>query len=515
MLKSLWAKIRQVMYRMGLIDGVKKVTQRAAFPVDDEFYQEIDKWMAIYRGYYEPWHKVKYETVDGQKTRRMNTLGMAKVVAEEMASMIFNEKCEIHISDESFSENIHAVLEDNRFYHEFQDRLEYMFALGGKVWKVHVARDRTGELKLKLSYVTADCFLPLSYSNGDIQEGVFINVTRKGDKHYTLLEWHEWDGKEYMIRNELYESDTPGELGVKVALATLYEGLEDEVRISGLSRPLFVYFRPNIANNIDLSSPLGVSIFANALDTLQALDVAFDSFMREFKLGKKRIIVPHTAVKTVIDPQTGAPKRYFDASDETYVAFNFESPDQQKIQDNSVELRVEEHVGAIQVYLDILAMQIGFSAGTFTFDGQGVKTATEVVSENSKTFRTKNSHETIVEEGLKNLITSIGEVAALYGLFTPPAEYEVTVDFDDSIAEDRDANADYYLKLQAASLISKKYALMKILHLTEEQAEEMLEEIREENQTDTPDIDTLFAGDMDEDEDDEKGDKDEGEGDGE
>lgn len=496
MLRTIISKIKAVMYRMGLLRGIKSVSQRASFPVDDGFYQEIDKWLNIYKGYHEPWHKVTYQTVAGQRTRRMNTLGMAKVASEEMANLIFNEKCEIHISDEPFSETVQAVLDENRFYHEFQDSLEYMFALGGLIWKVHVARDRTGEQKLKLTYVAADCFIPLSYNNGDIQEGVFVNVTRRGNKHYTLLEWHEWDGAEYVIRNELYESDTPGELGVRVALGTLYEGLDEETRITGLSRPLFVYFRPNVANNYDLTSPLGVSIYANALDTLHALDVAFDSFMREFKLGKKRIIVPATAVKTVIDTETGEPKRYFDASDEAYVAFNDQSPEQQKIQDNTVELRVEEHIGAIQSFLDILAMQIGFSAGAFTFDGQGVKTATEVVSENSKTFRTKNSHETIVEEGLKNLITSVGEVAALYGMFSPPAEYEVTVDFDDSIAEDRDSNADFYLKLQTASLISKKYALMKILHLTEEQAEEMLEEIREENQTDAPDIDDLFAGDV-------------------
>lgn len=496
MLRAIISKIKAVMYRMGLLKGIKSVSHRADFPVEDEFYQEIDKWFHIYRGYHEPWHKVTYQTVDGKKTRRMNTLNMGKIAAEELASLIFNEKCEIHISNKSFSENVGEVMSENRFYHEFQDSLEYMLAMGGMVWKVQAGRDRTGKLKLTLTYVTADCFIPLTYSNSDIQEGVFLNVTRKGNKYYTLLEWHQWEGPAYVIRNELYESDTPGELGVRVGLDAIYPELEDEVRISGLSRPLFVYFRPNIANNIDVTSPLGISIYANALDTLHALDVAFDSFMREFKLGKKRIIVPATAVKTVIDTETGEAKRYFDAADEAYVAFNDQSPEQQKIQDNTVELRVEEHVAAIQAYLDILAMQIGMSAGTFTFDGQGVKTATEVVSENSKTFRTKNSHETIVEEGLKDLITSIGEVAELYGLFSPPSEYEVTVDFDDSIAEDRESNADFYLKLQTASLISKKYALMKILHLTEEQAEEMLEEIREENETATPDIDTLFGGDV-------------------
>src|SRR5690606_31265168 len=109
--------------------------------------------------------------------------------------------------------------------------------------------------------------------------------------------------------------------------------------------------------------------------------------------------------------------RYFDANDEAYQAFNFMDSDAQKIQDMSVEIRVDEHIKAIQALLDILAMQIGFSAGAFTFDGQGVKTATEVVSENSKTYRTKNSHEVVVEEALKELIACIVQAAELYGLF--------------------------------------------------------------------------------------------------
>src|SRR5690606_20550283 len=123
----------------------------------------------------------------------------------------------------------------------------------------------------------------------------------------------------------------------------------------------------------------------------------------------------------------------------------------------------DEHIKGIQAILDILAMQVVFSAGAFTFDGQGVKTATEVVSENSKTYRTKNSHEVVVEEALRELIACIVQAAELYGLFTAPADFEVTIDFDDSIAQDRDSNADYYLKLKNAGLISVKTALMRIL----------------------------------------------------
>ncbi|MFC4075230.1 phage portal protein [Salinithrix halophila] len=502
MLKGLIAKIKGVLNRMGLIKNIRTVSDLKNIPITDDYYKLITMWLDLYKGYLAqdidgmPFHRVEYNTIgQGTRKRRMNTLRMPKIASEEMARLVFNEKCTINISDERFSEEIKSVFEYNKFHKVFQDRLEYMFALGGIVPKVYAETDRAGQTRIQITYATADCFVPLSYSNDHISEGLFVNVTRKGKYWYTLLEWHQWEGQTYVIRNQLFRSDMENELGVLVSLDTLYPDLEDEVRIDGLSRPLFVYIKPNIANSFDLQSPLGISLFANAIDTVKALDIAFDSLIREFRLGKKRIIVPATAIKTVVDPQTGDLKRYFDATDEAYEAFNFDMADQQKIFDNSVELRVEEHTSAIQSLLDVFAMQIGFSPGAFSFDGQGVKTATEVVSENSKTFRSKNSHETVIEEALKDLITSIGEVAELYGLFDMPADFDVTVDFDDSIAEDRNANADFYLKLLQQGIITKAFALEKILALTEEQAAEMVEAVREETATDTPDVFDMFGQD--------------------
>lgn len=494
MFETIFRKIREVMYRMGLIKGVKSIAEKKEIAMDEEHYQRIDMWNALYKGYYEEMHKTRYHTIQGEKTRRMHTLNMPKVIAQEMAGLIFNERCEINISSETLSKSIEEIFKKNSFYKRFQDYLEFGFALGGFIPKVYAEKDRSGKEILRIGFVTADCFIPVSWKNGHVEEGVFVNQSRKGKKYYTLLEWHQWEGTEYVITNELYESDSLNEMGIKVSLEKLYPGLEEEVRIKALSRPLFVYIKPNIANNFDAHSPLGISIYANSIDTIKVIDTAFDSFHREFELGKKRIIVPATAVKTVIDPQTGIPHRYFDANDEVYQAFNYED-DGNKIQDISVEIREEEHIAAIQALLDILSMQVGFSAGTFTFDGQGVKTATEVVSENSKTFRTKNSHETIVEEGIKELITSIVEVAELYKMFSSNEDYEVNIDFDDSIAEDRESNADYYLKLKNGGIISAKTALIRILDYTEEQATEELELINQERQTRAPDIDDLFGSD--------------------
>ncbi|BBW97234.1 phage portal protein [Geobacillus icigianus] len=490
MFKNLIARIRQVMYRMGVIRGIKSVYAKKEIPINETFFNQIDVWKALYSGYHEDFHKVKYHTINGgTKTRRIATLNMPKVISQELATLIFNEKCEINISDQEFEKNVKEVFRRNSFYRQFQHYLEYSFALGGAVIKAYA-----DESSIHLGYVTADCFIPLSWDNNGIDEGVFVSEIRRQNKKYTHLEWHVWEGTEYVIRNELYESNGE-DLGVRVPLSTLFSDLEEEVLIQNLKRPLFVYIKPNTANNIDPTIPLGISVYANALDTLKSLDIAFDSFQREFRLGRKRILVPVTAIKTIVDPQTGQLHRYFDANDEVYEAFNFDQ-DKNEIKDISVELRVEEHINAINAYLNLLAMQIGFSAGSFTFDGQGVKTATEVVSENSKTFRTKQSHEIIIEAAIQELVEVIGQVAELYGFFSVPDKYEVTVTFDDSVAQDKNADAAYWIQLVNSGLASKIQALQRIHGITREEAELLLQEINQERQTMTAQaLDMFNAGD--------------------
>ena len=473
MWNTIMAKVKGVLSKLGIIKTIKNVSQLKEIPIDDEAYQQIDMWKLLYQGYCAEWHHIVYHTVNGEKRRRMMTLHMPKVICNEMASLIFNEKCEISISDETLAGEIYKIFNQNRFDKHFQIYLEYMFALGGMVVKPYFEDNL-----VKLSFVTADCFIPISWDNQGVREALFVDETQKGSKKYTLLEWHQWQGDVYVIKNELFESESKtSELGHKVPLSILYPELDEEVMIHNFKRPNFVYFKPNIANNLDMQSPLGISLFADSLDTLHTLDIAFDSYQREFRLGKRRIIVPATAVRTIVDDE-GYLQRYFDANDEVYQALGSGDMDSDKIQDCSVELRVEEHIAAINSLLNLLAMQTGFSAGSFAFDGKSMKTATEVVSENSKTFKSKQSHENIIEEGLTELIECIVQTAELYGVFSRPStEWDVTILFDDSIAEDRNKEIDKQTKMVTAGLQSRKRAIMKLHGLTEEEALDLLEEI--------------------------------------
>ncbi|MDT1873025.1 phage portal protein, partial [Acinetobacter baumannii] len=77
-------------------------------------------------------------------------------------------------------------------------------------------------------------------------------------------------------------------------------------------------------------------------------------------------------------------------------------------------IRADDYIKAINEGLSLFEMQIGVSAGLFSFDGKSMKTATEIVSENSDTYQMRNSIVALVEQSLKELVISIFEIAKAY-----------------------------------------------------------------------------------------------------
>ena len=175
-----------------------------------------------------------------------------------------------------------------------------------------------------------------------------------------------------------------------------------------------------------------------------------------------------------------------------------------KIHDNSVELRIEEHISAINAFLSTLCLQLGFSAGTFTFDQhQGLKTATEVISENSKTYKTIKSHQTQIKAAIERIIHGIINVAQIYDIEFDGQKisslvsngYEVKVNFDDSILQDRQTNINEGILLLNNGLMSKVTYMTKVLGMTEDEAKKELQRIKEENKrVDTVNVDDFGIG---------------------
>ena len=517
----------------GIARSFKTVFELGGVPAFGQFYDfGIFIWKLLYRGFYKPWHLIPAPTVANPRgERQVYRLNAAKAICSELASLVWGEECEINVTmdgRESTDENpdplgewVKRVLTENAFGEKMQESIEQGLALGGsaiKVWR-EVKRDGEGNEipgtgEIRLGYCMADQFVPLAWDNARVTEGVFISRIAKDGYYYTRLEWHKWDGTTYVVTNELYRSEmqkggTPGSdqdiLGVRWPLSDIYPYLDERTEIP-VEESLFSYWRTPVANNLDDNSPLGVSIYGNALETLHALDICYDSFVREFRLGKKRIIVPARAVRTVVDPETGLARRYFDPGDETYEALASDNPEDLKISDNSVELRVEEHIAALNAFLSILCLQVGFSSSTFSFDQHsGLKTATEVVSENSKTYKTIKTVQNQLRPMIEHMVRNIVDVAILYGMdydgqsieALASGGYHVNVVFDDGVTQDRQTNISEGVMLVGAGLLSK-YTFMTDKKygqgLTPEQAQAELERIKAEGTGNAVDVTRLFGG---------------------
>ena len=501
----------------------KDVFELDGVPAFREYYTLfIFAWQAIYKGFYKAWHEVPMKTLNNPKglKRTMATMNAGKMACSQMARYVWNEQCAIHASmrnapeDDPLDGFLQYVLKDNRFFTAFGDLLEKSFALGGgalKEW-VEIPKDENGndigEGKIRIGYTMASQFVPTAWDNSRVNAGIFISREARDGYYYTVVEWHRLDGTTYRVTNDLYrmpikEAEEPQNiLGWWYPLNEMYPLLSPDTTIEDVQNAFFQYIRPFGANYADDNSPLGMSIFAPAMNTLHGIDIMFDSLQREFVLGKKRIIAPAPAMKQV-GGIGGRLQRYFDADDEVWEALATDNPEDLKVVDNSVGLRVNEHITGINGDLAILCSQIGFDPGTLSFDAsKGLKTATEVISENSKTFGTVKAHENIIRDSLRQMVDAIFELAVHYGLTWEgktiesliAGGYEVAVTFDDSIIEDKNAEINQGIALTGAGLMSKKRFLTDVLGMTEEDADKELAQIGEERKVNAVTVDRLFGG---------------------
>ena len=468
-IKNFFTRSKYVMTTQNLAN----ITDHPKIAVSGTEYDRIVENMKYFAGRYP---QIEYKDSNGTKQKRdYNHLPVGRTAAKKIASLVFNEQAEIKLDDKTADKFIQAQLQNDRFIKNFERYLESCLALGGLAMRPYVDNG-----KVRVSFVQAPVFLPLQSNTQDVSSAAIVTKTIKSEgqkqKYYTLIEFHEWkDGEQYTITNELYKSDNQDTVGARVPLSTLYEDLEETVNVNGLSRPLFTYLKTPGMNNKDINSPLGLSIFDNAKTTIDFLNETYDQFMWEVKMGQRRVAVPTQMIKTQYnqDGEKVVVKREFEAGQNVYE--QFDNGDMDKgigITDLTTSIRSDDYIKAINEGLALFEMQIGVSAGMFSFDGKSMKTATEIVSENSDTYQMRNSIVSLVEQALKELIISMIELAIAYDLYkgSVPTMDEISVNLDDGVFTDRNAELDYWIKVVTAGFGTHAMAIEKVLNVTPEEA---------------------------------------------
>lgn len=435
---------------------LEKLKEKGFDTIPAEFYGQIELWKSWYDGSVRDFHN--YRVFNGQKTVQCKryTLGMGKKVAEDWANLLLNEKVKITLEGQKEQKFFDSVCKANNFEVKANEMQEMKAGLGtaayvGRVTGLTMKEDTgriTGGGEVKIDYVTSPNIFPLSWENGFVKECAFTSSAAiKGEK-YIYLQIHRLgtDGN-YIIENSIYHNNNGGLTEAALSEVTGFEKIPPVVWTGSPERQ-FVIDRLNIANNYDNTLPMGIPAFANAIDQLKGADIAYDSYVNEFVLGKKRIMVKPEA-KTDYD---GTP--YFDPNELTYYVLPEDVANGNIIQEIDMTLRTAEHNAGLQDMLNALSSRCGFGENHYRFDNGSVATATQVISENSTMFRTIKKHEIILESVLVELariILRLGNSVLHMGL---DEDVEISVDFDDSIIEDKNTDFSRDMQLLNAGIMN-------------------------------------------------------------
>lgn len=458
---------------MAIESVIKEVTGKDVVALTDL----TDLWLQYYKGDVDKFHHFQeYNGINNIKRTR-KTLNMPKKVCEDWANLLLNEKTDVVLGDDDQQENLWALLNKVKFWTKGNEGVEKTFALGTGAFVESVDADS----KARLQFVTRNKIYPITFDQDKIIECAFVNVS----SNKTTIQMHikgrvfedklELDPKgNYVILTRIYEkqqNDTSESIGNMVS-ESVFETKSDLA--------WYQIYKPNIANNVDINSPMGISIYANALDVLQGVDLAYDGFCEEMRLGRSRIFVNKNLVrydengetKTFDNNESGF---YYGGEAENTKPFEFYSP----------TLRTESYFSGINNALNLLSSKVGFGENHYRFDGAGVTTATQVISENSEMFRSLKKHEILLNEVIIDACKALMYIHNTFSgeSFKFDLDANIEVKFDDSIIEDKETMKMTDRQDVNMGVMSKVEYRMKWYNEDEETAKQKLAEIEEANKS--------------------------------
>ena len=470
---------------------IQKLNELGYSTIPEEFYGKVTEWKSWYQGNVKGFHSYRVRNGESMVSCKRYSLGMGKKLCEDWANLLMNEKVQITLEGQKEQEFIDRVLTENNFTVKANEMQEMKSALGTVAYIPRVIGQEINEggeivpgnaSGIILDYVTIENIYPLAWQNGFISECAFSSVVTRNGRDYLYLQIHHKDGRgDYVIDNRIYRYDNKMLSDEQLPNVKGFENIPPVVH-TGSDKRQFVIDRLNIANNFNYLLPTGIAVYANAIDVLQGVDIAYDSYVNEFRLGKKRIMVKPSAAKYL----DGEP--VFDPSDVAFYVLPEDVNDGAVITPIDMTLRTAEHNTGIQDQLNILSSKCGFGETYYRFDGGSVATATQVISENSTMFRTIKKHEIVLEQAITELcrtLLRLGNTAMNAGL---DENVEISIDFDDSIIESKDTDFQRDMQMLSAGIMNDwefrmrwfnedeataKAALPKMQDMTDEQQQEV------------------------------------------
>ncbi len=376
-----------------------------------------------------------------------------------------------------------------------RDKVEDACGAGGIILKPSGTYNPAGAI----DYVMPGSFaVTEKNSNGDILGIIFIDRQVKGDDYYTRLEYQHFTsaisedgentGRTYSIENKAFKSRGSDSLGRSIALTDVpeWKDVPESITISNVEKPLFGYFKMPYNNTIDYASPEGVAVFANCIEELRNLDVAWSRKDDEVFDSQHLTFIDENALLKR-DTNTGDKKRL---ELPRFVKGLKHGVDANSTIDEHIPtMLTEQRVADINSILSMISTKAGFSQGQFVLDRKtGVATATEIESDDSETVETINDIRASLKSAMKDLIYALDKYCDVF--FDMPSGYVNALDenvadedvfyFKDLLASfEQDRTRAY--QLMTNGVYSKRKYLKEYEGFNDKEIDEMFAEIEEEN----------------------------------
>lgn len=354
-----------------------------------------------------------------------------------------------------------------------------------------------GTVILKPNGKSVDCILPNRYliteeSNGNIDGAVFFFQEVSSDRKtfWTRLEYHRFVNDVYVITNRCFSGKTENDLNEIVDIKeTPWAYLAEEVAIKNIDQPLFGVLKMPSANSIDIDSPLAMPIFAEAIEELKDLDIAYSRNAKEIKDSSRIVLLDADR----LIPSKGNnmnPKAWSVKIGEmglpNFVRNVLGDGANSIYEEINPELNTEVRIKGINALLSQIGFKCGFSNGYFVFnESTGFTTATQVTSDQARTIQLIKDIRHNIDSALIDLVKAINVFEDLYGSSghlditdtteTPELERTIHVHFD-PIYTNEEEDRQRALQLTNSGYYPKWYYLHMWEGLSEEDAKALTEE---------------------------------------
>lgn len=339
--------------------------------------------------------------------------------------------------------------------------------------------DRLGGMMIRYNGESWDFVLPGYFgiteinSNREIVGAIFAVQAAQNNNTYTRLEYHRFvvvEGESlYQVSNKCYcnSYDINGNttLGTPVSLdeVRIWKHIQPETYIRGLDKPLFAYYRIPGSNTIDDNSPLGISVFANAVSELKSIDIAISRKDDEIADSKHITFIGQTVQKSA-DRRNFKLPRFVQA-----LGIGIEDSGNSAIREHVATLLTDQRIKDINFDLSMAGVKCGFSEGVFVLDGQrGMVTATQIESDDRDTIQTIKNDRDALQTAIEQAIEGADKLATLMG-YAPLGDYELQFSFGDITYSYEEDKANWRLYAMQG-WVPKWLYLVKFEKMSEEEA---------------------------------------------